>query len=77
MKIRYKLSVSPLSINNANKLVQTFLKLFGSMGTKQHYNHMFHSLTRDKGFLVVLLFDITTQANSSLGWNQSLNSLKY
>lgn len=66
MKIRYKSLVSPFSINNAYKLIQTSLTLFGSMGTKQHYNHMFHSLTRDKGFWVVLLFDKITQANSSL-----------
>lgn len=36
------------------------------MGTEQYYNHMFHALTRDERFLVVLLFDKITQANSNL-----------
>ena len=66
MKIRSKSSVSLLSINNANKLVQTSPKLLVPMGTKQNYNHMFHALTRDERFLVVLLFDKITQAKSSL-----------
>ena len=42
-----KSSISPLSVKNADKLVQTALKLRGSIITNQHYYQTFHFMPGD------------------------------